>query len=282
MIGKAKNERLRLKYEEAFYKPLRAALKKQISSFTSDLKNGGVQYALRQIDVDMWNKHVAPVIRTLQVQAGLAKANQVLSDLNRSRMSQKRTTFGYNREWTSQILQYFAVHLFEKIVIPISDTTREYIRTIISRGIEEGWSIETMLREIEREDYLDGRVRRILRTEANRAINHGAGLGESKYAYKTKQVWAAVDDFRTRPAHHAADGQQRELNEPFLVGGEYLEFPGDPTASGENTINCRCYREFVPVRDGDGKLIPKDNTQPVRIRGRLRRQLQDILTELRQ
>jgi hypothetical protein len=159
------NERLRNRYEKAFYAPMKKVIKQQLSSFTTDLQKYGVDVAKANMNADLWNQELAPVINKLYVEAGIAKANQTLSELRRlPKVSKKRTSFGYNAEWTQQIIQYFSAHLFDKVVLPISDTTKEYILKIISKGIEEGWSIQRMVEEIEREDYLDGRVRRILRT----------------------------------------------------------------------------------------------------------------------
>jgi hypothetical protein len=45
-----------------------------------------------------------------------------------------------------------------------------------------------------------------------------------------------------RMSHIAADGQVRDVNEPFDVDGEQLMFPRDPNGSAENTINCHCGR----------------------------------------
>lgn len=47
-------------------------------------------------------------------------------------------------------------------------------------------------------------------------------------------------DTRTREAHFAADGQVVALDQPFVVDGEELDYPGDPNGSGDNVINCRC------------------------------------------
>lgn len=66
----------------------------------------------------------------------------------------------------------------------------------------------------------------------------------------------------------------------YNVGGEQLEFPGDPNGSPENTINCRCFSEVVAKRDDNGRLIPKVEQPQVRVRGALRAQLADILAEL--
>jgi hypothetical protein len=123
-------------------------------------------------------------------------------------------------------------------------------------------------------------VRRILRTESNRAINYGNELAMDKFEYQVQKRWIAVHDDRTRTAHLAADGQTVDQQGAFSVGGEVMEFPGDPNASGENTINCRCFSEVVAMRDGNGRLIPKEAKPQVRVTGRLRSELRNILAEL--
>jgi uncharacterized protein with gpF-like domain len=45
-----------------------------------------------------------------------------------------------------------------------------------------------------------------------------------------------------RPKHQAADGQVREMGDPFDIGGVPMNFPGDPEAPAEEVINCRCVR----------------------------------------
>lgn len=138
-----------------------------------------------------------------------------------------------------------------------------------------------MVDKIEQQDYLDGRVKMILRTESNRAINYGNELAADKFEYKTQKRWVAVHDSRTRHWHLNADGQTVNQDGTFSVGGEQMEFPGDPNASGANTINCRCFSEVVAMRDDNGRLIPKDGQQPqARVGGRLRAQLQSIYAEL--
>jgi uncharacterized protein with gpF-like domain len=43
-----------------------------------------------------------------------------------------------------------------------------------------------------------------------------------------------------RPGHIAADGQVVDVDQPFIVEGEALMFPRDPSGSAENTIGCHC------------------------------------------
>lgn len=66
----------------------------------------------------------------------------------------------------------------------------------------------------------------------------GGSLRESG----VEKEWVTTGDERVRPAHVAADSQDRDLNAPFRVGGQLLRFPGDTSlgATAGNVINCRC------------------------------------------
>lgn len=83
------------------------------------------------------------------------------------------------------------------------------------------------------------RAERIARTETTGAYNAGAAQA---YAEERAQVkmWLCAPDARTRDWHLQANGQIVNLSEPFEVFGEMLMFPGDPSGSAENVINCRC------------------------------------------
>lgn len=62
----------------------------------------------------------------------------------------------------------------------------------------------------------------------------------SEVGVKLYKTWIAVNDERTREDHSAVDGEMVENSGKFLVGGEYLDRPQDPSASAHNSINCRC------------------------------------------
>ena len=63
----------------------------------------------------------------------------------------------------------------------------------------------------------------------------------------TEKIWSTVLDGRERPAHHFASGQKKPKNEPFVVGGEMLNYPTDTSfgASTKNVVNCRCSAIYV-------------------------------------
>lgn len=91
---------------------------------------------------------------------------------------------------------------------------------------------------------------RIARTETTRVEAAGrfdVGKEAQKLGFTVKKRWVATKDDRTRPSHLEADGQEVDLDKPFIVGGEEMMYPGDENASAENVINCRCAMMTVSV-----------------------------------
>lgn len=92
---------------------------------------------------------------------------------------------------------------------------------------------------------------RIARTETHTAMERGAFEAARSLGVRLVKEWAANDDQLTRPDHADADGQLREIEEPFTVGGESLQYPGDPTASAKQVVNCRCTALYHLIVDGE-------------------------------
>lgn len=62
------------------------------------------------------------------------------------------------------------------------------------------------------------------------------------------KVWMTMGDDNVRPAHQEAELDYADgipLDEPYVVDGEYLWYPGDPSGSDGNVINCRCWEEHI-------------------------------------
>ncbi len=57
--------------------------------------------------------------------------------------------------------------------------------------------------------------------------------------------WLSARDSAVRETHAEADGQVASMGQAFTVGGERLEYPGDPSGSPAETANCRC--SLLPV-----------------------------------
>lgn len=124
---------------------------------------------------------------------------------------------------------------------------KKSIRAELSRGIANGSSWNEMAAHIAngmKSPYNQAynRAVRIARTEGHR-IQQRSGLAACQEAKKAGadvvKQWDATLDGRTRPEHREADGQIKELDEDFDVGGEKLEAPG-VGGSARNVCNCRC------------------------------------------
>jgi len=58
-----------------------------------------------------------------------------------------------------------------------------------------------------------------------------------------RRTWLSALDDRVRDDHKDAHGQTRDIDQPFDVGGEECDAPGD-CPSPENSINCRCVQVY--------------------------------------
>lgn len=106
---------------------------------------------------------------------------------------------------------------------------------------ESGLSIEEIadvLREDVFPDMLSWQARRIAQTEVQSAVNKGRLTALVDAGVPGKR-WVAVFH-NTRPAHKVAHGQVVPVGEKFEVGGEQARYPGDPSLSPSNRINCQC------------------------------------------
>jgi len=132
----------------------------------------------------------------------------------------------------------------------IAETTSKVVSKELEnhyqRTMEDDMSEEDSLQEAN--DAFDrstiARAAIIAETTSHNALTYG-GLAvmlavSSTTGDPTQKEWLAVFDEKTREDHVFANGQKVDVGDPFLVGGEQLQRPGDPNGSAGNIINCRC------------------------------------------
>lgn len=127
------------------------------------------------------------------------------------------------------------------------DLLKTRVRTNISRGIIQGQSWQQIAVNIA--SGMNSPMRRalndsirIVRTEGHRIHQQGfldAGFKAKDKGADVVKQWDATLDGRTRDEHRLADGQTREWDEDFEVGGEKMKAPSIG-GSARNVINCRC------------------------------------------
>lgn len=128
-----------------------------------------------------------------------------------------------------------------------TDYLKKAVRAEVSRGIANGSSWLDMASHVAKgmNSPFNRAMKRaflITRTEGHR-IQNQATVDVQKRAKDlgadiVKQ-WDATLDANTRPWHADADGQIREIDEEFDVGGEKMKAPGIG-GSARNVCNCRC------------------------------------------
>jgi len=87
---------------------------------------------------------------------------------------------------------------------------------------------------------------RILRTELNRTFNlaHYAQQQVGQEQIDLRKRWIATADSRTRASHLRVHMETLAnpipTDQPFIVGGAKMMYPGDPAGPPEESIQCRC------------------------------------------
>lgn len=89
------------------------------------------------------------------------------------------------------------------------------------------------------------RAETITRTEGGRVLSTASQARQEKAAQVVpglQKQWKHSHISRMpRLDHLAIDGQIRDVNKPFNVGGEELMYPREAGKSAKNTIRCECY-----------------------------------------
>jgi hypothetical protein len=178
-----------------------------------------------------------------------------------------------SRRLPVEVAEYIAVTLADS---PTPDEAWSSAMSVLSRSSEQAWSLaeeevalraalsmesgETFLTAaapvVKRDDdgkpiyrrtaNLDeggiswvARMRRDARTAVTGLYGDLATEQMERAGAITKR-WVTRRDERVREPHAAADGQTVPLDQPFIVDGFAMRYPGDRNAPAYLTINCRC------------------------------------------
>jgi len=155
--------------------------------------------------------------------------------------------FDMNRPEVTEELDIILAWFAEKT----NDTTYNNLVDLFTEAELRGDTIPQMMESLSA--YWEGRkseasTERIARTTMTAANNAGDESAWRQSGVVEGATWATAIDGRERDEHRFAHGQYRALGERFEVGGELLDYPGDPSGSPGNIINCRCNRLPVITR----------------------------------
>ena len=249
IVGEAKKMALRLKASVDWKKTL-----KQIEDY------------LEEAGDEFWRSTFVPLIEGIVTDQGEKWAARLGVEFDVQNLR--------SRAWFNQYMLQFSK--------PINQTTEREIAQIMARAQADGSSIPQIQNQLDAmfEREISGRlpddpeyewftervppyrVEAIARTETIRSSNAGTTELFTEWGVK-RHEWLSTKDDRTRSYaagddfdHVEADGQVVEIGTPFIVSGEDLEYPGDPSASPGNSINCRC--TTIPVIEDGEELQPQE------------------------
>jgi len=134
-----------------------------------------------------------------------------------------------------EAITYASEHAAEQVT-KINDVTKDRMRSLITHGVEDGWSYGRLARQIKTgfDGMTSTRARRIAVYELRDAYETGQRVmidRLSKHGLDMETAWLTAGDNRVRDSHRAsaAEGWQ-EVGFVFSSGGEHP--PTDP--------GCRC------------------------------------------
>jgi len=142
---------------------------------------------------------------------------------------------------------YLAERGLDKISDDIAGTTKQQLLNAIRAGQRAGEGQQAIGQQLR--DAVprlsSARAGVIARTETHAASNFANEEAAKETGLELQKEWIAAMGERTRNDHSDADGQTVGRDEPFVVGGEQLKYPGDPNGSAANIINCRCVVAYI-------------------------------------
>lgn len=253
-------------YERQLYRIYKNALDKQIKEVVKSIEEDGLETAMLLLPIT-----VNPEIMRLAYQKAYelvgVKHGKWVTDWmtifeqpTKSRYgvhSRKLLAFG-SEFWRRKMRDFLMIFGAEKVV-EVDTTTINRIRRLLVQFQTQGLSVidqaRAMVKELNNPAYNKNRALTISRTETTSAANYTAVEAGKEANYLTIKEWLSIEDNRTRPSHAEANGQQTDLNGFFTVGGEQLEYAGDPRGSAGNIISCRCSTLVIPQLDEDGLPI---------------------------
>lgn len=249
--------------EKAFQRILRNELKDKFYAVAKTIYEKGIQAGIDMTMRDMFYDTTELYSHYNRVSIKYAKFT-LRNTISRSKVKSYVEIFdekSFGPTWEQALKEYLQLHGV-KFLSDINNTTRKKILEILNNGIDKDQTLNQIAAALMNPIMHARRAMTIARTETTRAMNAGILIAASTIPYQVKKQWITSEDERVRGnpfSHVALHGMTIPLDMAFN-NGEHIRFPGDPNASPENVINCRCVLSIIPSLDQFGRPIPRTVT----------------------
>jgi hypothetical protein len=251
----------RNKWQSDFEKELDKAEKRQLSkvkNYYITEYNKGVASFLAEGQTNFQllfdSKDLQKIYRDLYLDIGLQFAKwyaknydkYILKGINPSE---------YIGEWTNKFAA-FGSAVGAKRVTLVSGTAKETLIKITQQLFQDpefmtlGNTEKGRILKSQFNRYSKYQSERLVRTEATNAANFATMESATTIfpGAQMKKEWIASFDDRTRDTHAEVGASEPiPYNDAFMVGGNFLMYPGDPSGPSSEVINCRCSVAPFPV-----------------------------------
>jgi len=169
----------------------------------------------------------------------------------------------FNAAWYEEMVNYFRLIGGTKVT-GIDETTAEKVRNLLANILGQNLSRREQAKLFEEtlNDPAFNRARSLViaRTESTTAANFGINMGAESSDYEVQKFWINTKDKRTRRSHLLMTQDRIAINQPFIVGGVPMMYPGEVGAPAAEVVNCRCVMATEAIKDADGLPILKPRT----------------------
>ena len=188
------------------------------------------------------SQHVEPKIIPSVIVYKALKQMHIIAALNGGRLVsreiRKATKDLSDKEntWVWVVNEYLKMYGLNQLAIEITNTLRETTKAKIQKGVEQGWGVDKIVRELNNGTFPKWMALRIVRTEINKAANTGAMVAAADSGIVLDKKWISAQDNRTRRIprdkfdHLDMNGKQVGFDERFVVPStsvvEALQYPG--------------------------------------------------------
>lgn len=213
-----------------------------------------VKGSLKVKDPALWTPRVIPDFQWYQSRIVSREDEKWLSDvlfgMKRSAYvtAAARAASQLGREpWVSdEIISAIQNKTVKIVTTNITPNLRDELLAKIERTIRAGFTIDETAHDL---GMLNTNWRTIAKTETFDVLNKGerdqVDREVEEYGAEAEKWWQHSGNVNGRPTHVQAGEDYGPdnaipLDQPFVVGGESMQYPHDPAASAENVVNCGC------------------------------------------
>jgi hypothetical protein len=255
----------RNKWQSDFEKELDKAEKRQLSKVKSYYKteyNKGINSFLAEGQTNNQllfdSKDLQTIYRNLYLDIGLQFAKWYAKNFDKY-IKKGVNPAEYVDQWTNKFAAFGSAVGAQRVTL-VSGTAKKTLIKITQQLFRDpefmvlGNVEKSRILKSQFNRYSEYQAKRLVRTEATAAANF-ATMESALTIFPGEQMmkeWIASFDDRTRDTHAEAGASEPiPYNDPFMVGGSFLMFPGDNSGPAAEVVNCRCSSAPFPKTNAE-------------------------------